>query len=207
MGTVLYKDYTAFGSPIAVSWGSVYEWELLKTVEDFSSEVTPAVEIMNPSELPASEGQVHNQRFFCPVPLSERTIFDGPVYGNVGIKLWNCTADNPVFLKKVYVNIVKISSTGVETSLVGGDILLWSGTDTLSGGVYPNTVVTSLKVIPFWANVDWQEVTTNYRIGMRVKVNGYAQTYYGDPKYNRICIAINPGTKQTFMALPIVLTE
>ncbi|MFZ2499527.1 hypothetical protein [Methanosarcina sp.] len=207
MGTVLYKDYTAFGSPVGVSWGTVYSWTLLKTVEDFSSDMTTGIEIQNGSSLPASESLIHNQFFFCPVPLSERTIFDGPAYGNVGIKLWNCTDDNPVYLKKVYINIVKVSNTGVETSLIGSDLLIWSGNMVLGGGTYPNTPVTNLQVIPFWVPLDWQEVTQYYRIGLRVKVYGYAQTNYGASQYNKIYIAIDSTKKQTFMSLPIALAS
>lgn len=207
MGTVLYKDFIAFGSPLSFSWGVLNTGALLKTVEDFSSEMVPNKEVQNSGELPSSESTIHNILFFSPLPMSDLTVIDGPVYGNVCAILWNCADGAGVWLKKIYVNVVKVSSSGVVTSLIGGEILVWSGTIVVDTGVYPSGPVTQKVIVPFWATIDLQEITREYRIGLIVRIAGYAQTYYGDPKYNRIYVGIDSSTKQTFMSLPIALSS
>lgn len=205
MGTVLYKEFIGFGSPVNFTWGSVITSMLLKTVENFTSGIASWSDLGNSGNLPSSNGLVHNVLFFCPLPLSDKTIIDGPVFGNVGVKLWNSTGDNPVHLKSIYINVVTVASTGAETSL-SGEQLIWSGTRTQSGGVYPNSPTESTVLYPFWTNIDWKSISRNSRIGLRVKIYGYATTYYVENQWNRIYISFDHSSNQTAMSLPIALS-
>lgn len=209
MGTVLYKDYVAAVAPVNFTFGSWVGNCLLKTVEEFGSGVVLGTSIQNPSVLPTSEGLVHNRDFVCPLPLSANTILDGPAYGSVGVMLWNMTGLGGglgVTLKKVYINIFKRNSSNIDTSFTG-DLLIWSGTKYLDGGTYPNTAVTSTETYPFWVeNIDNKQIGRNERIGMRVKLYGYATSGYTGFDRNMIYIACNHATKQTFMSLPIAVS-
>lgn len=204
MGTVLYKDFVAFVSNQNFSFGSWSGNQLLKTVESFSSEVTFGTLIQNASDLPTTEGLVHDRNFVCPLPLSQNTVFDGPVYGNVGVRLWNLASDYGVTLKKVYVNIMKLNSSAAFSSLSGGDQLIWSGTITKTGGSYPSTPAEQTYIFPFWINIDDAEVGRNERVAIKIKLYGYAAQYYESPDRNRIYLSCNYNTNQTFFALPIV---
>jgi hypothetical protein len=152
---------------------------------------------------------VHNQDFICPLPLSANTVIDGPAYGSVGTMLWNMTGSGSglgVTLKKVYINIFKRNSSNVDTSFTG-DFLIWSGTKYLDGGTYPNTAVTSVDTFPFWVeNINNIIIGRNERIGMRVKLYGYATSGYTDSDRNRIYVACDHTIKQTSISLPIAVS-
>lgn len=208
MGTVLYKEYVACISPVGFAFGGWSGNQLLKTVEEWGSDVSLGMESINASDLPTSEGLVHDRSFLCPLPLSAKTVLDGPVYGSVGVKLWNMTAldgGDGVTLTKVYANIFKKDSSNVDTSLTG-DVLVWSGTKYLDGGTYPNDSVTSTAVWPFWSTIDAAEIERNERIGLRVKLYGYAASGYTDTDRNRIYLACDQANKQTFFSVPIAVS-
>jgi len=205
MGTVLYKEYSAFVSPVSFIFGGWSGNQLLKTVEEWGSGVELGTGIVNASSLPTSEGLVQDRAFVCPLPLSAKTVIDGPVFGSVGAKLWNMTSEDGVTLKKVYVNIFKKNSSNSDTSLTG-DVLVWSGTKYLDGGTYPNEAVTSTVVYPFWTTVDDEEIERDERLGMRIKLYGYAASGYTDTGRNRIYVACDQSDKQTFFSIPIAVS-
>ncbi len=207
MGTVLYKDFVAISAPQPFIFGSTSTTQLLKTVEDFSGDVVLGTEVVNASNLNAStEALCHDRLYVCPIPLSADTVIDGPVYGSVGVKLWTNVPSAGVALTKIYANIVKISSSGAQTSLSGGDYLVWSGVEFLEEKESSNIPATRTKIFPFWSYIDGQTVGRNERIGLRIKIYGYATQNYVSPSWNRIYLAYNHNTKQTFMSLPIAVS-
>lgn len=211
MGIVAYKDFVAFVPEIEVTFGSTTTDRLLKTVEAFADGLSLTTTIKGPgpisyagaypsdAEIIAAASVVNNELFMCPLPLGEDLVFDGPAFGNVTVYMYVRDTNRAMAFTKCTVDIVELDSTGAEAS-IAGETTIWEG---LKKGHTSATYT-----LPFWIEIDELSVPRESRLALRVKTYGasYGLNSNTGTYYHNLHLKVDPGAKQLFVSLPVVVS-
>ncbi|MHC1576470.1 MAG: hypothetical protein ACXQTE_03865 [Methanosarcinaceae archaeon] len=170
------------------TWASVdYTNLLFKDGDTIATDVGVSSYIREDVPRDGVEREEINQLFLFPFPLDYVSVIDGTVSGNIAV---SCHADSnysyyKIEVRGISVDLVKIDSLGTETSLIGGDH------EVTSGGPSASLDTTSTGGYLFWINVSDAKLESADRLGLRVKVNAWANTSTTDPTWVQIDLGKN----------------
>ncbi len=170
------------------TWASTDHYNLLfKSDDTVPTDVKVYSDIREDVPRDGVEREELNQLFLFPFPLDYASVIDGTVSGNVTV---SCHADSNYSYYKIEVggitvDLVKIDSSGTETSLIGGDH------EVTPSGPRASLDTTTTAGYLFWINVSDVELEATDRFGLRVKVDALANTSTTSPTWVQIDIGKN----------------
>lgn len=148
-------------------------------------------------------GVTNNVRFVYRTPFSGNTIIDGPVQGNVVVKL-SCLGSTSeyVSLKKITVELFCRYADKSDYPITDGEISVWDGDTPWYGDGTTNPSESSYIGVDFAFVLKRKKIPNDALFCMRVRTYGTRSTTGGTGKYIKLYVGKDDADVR--LALPLV---